>query len=511
MVYAAVPEPGATPPQAAAKAPAPPLGAVNTNPSALAPTFLPAEPATAPAPVPAKPAVELTTLKLLLAKGVISQEEYDSALKDMSDTAGARAGQSPTVSVAGWKTTLYGFVEASFMWNSTQSFEDCPGNKQVARPDTYAGTHPRFEAAVRHSRFGFRVAPPTLGDVKTSGNLEFDFMGGAGSGSIASATATLSESSFFTSPVLRIRHAYAKIETPIVDVLFGQTWNLFGWAPNYVPAVAHWPGLPGQAYGRNIQFRVSKTIKSEYINLELALAAMRPPQRDSAMPEGQAGLRILFPKWTSWRSGGLTGTTLAPASLAVSGTIRQLRVGLPYTPPNPAPTSSNVVTGSGISASAYLPVIPASKDDKSNSLSLIGGFATGTSINDLYSGLTGGVANATGMTFGGGIDSGLLAYDSTGKLHQAEWLTSVVGMEYYLPSGRVALFVTWGHTQLQNASVFASPTKVRNHSNFYEAGFFVDVTQQVRVGVDYARIVDVYQDSGIATNDAVQGNAYFFF
>lgn len=509
MVYAAVPEPVATPPPAAVKAPAPPLGAVNTNPAALAPTFVPAEPIAAPAP--AKPAVELTTLKLLLGKGVITQEEYDSALKDLGDSAGARAGHSPTVNVAGWKTTLYGFVETNFMWSSTQSFNDYPGNGQVKRPDTYEGSHPRFELAVRHSRFGFRVAPPALGDVKTSGNLEFDFQGGAGSGAIADKDKTLSESGFFTSPVLRIRHAYAKFETPIVDVLFGQTWNLFGWAPNYVPTAAHWSGLPGEAYGRNIQFRVSKTIKSEYVNLELALAAMRPPQRDSAMPEGQAGLRILFPKWTSWRSGGLTSTTLTPASLAVSGTVRQLRVGVPYAAPDTRSASSNVVTGSGFAASAYLPVIPASKEDKSNSLSLIGGFATGTSINDLYSGLTGGVANATGMTASGGIDSGLLAYDSTGKLHQAEWLTSVVGMEYYLPSGRVALFVTWGHTQLQNASVFASPAKVRNHSNFYEAGFFVDVTQQVRVGVDYARIVDVYQDSGIATNDAVQGNAYFFF
>jgi len=502
--------------------PASPPGAVITNPAASPSTFLPAEPVPAPAPV--KPLIELTTLKLLRAKGVITEAEYESALRDVGDSAGGRAGDGATVNVAGWKTTLYGFVQTDFMWDSTQSFNEYPGNSAVARPDTYAGTHPRFEVAIRHSRFGFRFAPPAVGSIRTSGTMELDFQGGAGSGSIASTSATLSEAGFFTSPVLRIRHAYAKVETPIVDVLFGQTWNLYGFAPNYVPAIVVWAGLPGEVYGRNVQLRVSKTIKTEYVDVELAVAAMRPTQRDSAVPEGQAAARILFPKWTGWRSGSISGTALAPASIGVSGTVRQLVVGVPYPVGSASQSASSYfLTGSGLAVSAHIPVIPGSKEDKSNSLSLVAEGAIGKSVNDQYTGLTGGVANATtitslppvttGSNFGtsGVIDSGLAAFDSSGKLIQPQWLTCVAGLEYYFPSGRVALFGTWGHSQLQNAAAFASPAKVRNHSNFYDGGFFVDVTQQIRAGLDYSRIVDVYQDGVTAVNDRVQASAYFFF
>ncbi len=505
-------------PAAPAKALVAPLGAVNTNPAILPPVFVPAEPVPPPAAAPpVTPIIELTTLKLLLAKGVISQDEFDSAMKDLNGLA-PRPAESATVNIAGWKTTLYGFAQLDLMWDSTQSFNDFLGNGQVARPDTYAGVHPRFQATIRDSRFGFRVAPPAWGDIRVSGNLEFDFLGAEGNGTIASTTGTVSEAGFFVNPVLRIRHAWGKIETPIVDVLFGQTWDLFGWLPNFVPAIVQWPGTVGELYARTPQVRVSKTIKTEYVNVELAVAAMRPPQRDAAVPEGQAGARIMFNKWQSWHSGYLTGTSLVPASIGVSGTLRQFAVGVPCTFTAPATTCASTTTnfalGSGIALSALIPIIPAVKGDKSNSLTLVGEFVSGTSINDLYTGFTGGVSSAlpAGTTFTGTIDSGLVAYDSSGKLVQPHWLTSIVGLEYVLPSGRATLFVNWGHTQLSNASEFSTaPKALRNHSNLYEGGLLVDVTQQVRVALGYARVVDGYADGVDAVNNRVQATAHFFF
>lgn len=507
-----------------AGATAPPSGVVDTDPASLPPVFVAPPPkpppasAAAPAPAQVGPMVELTTLKLLLGKGMISQGEYDGAIRDLADTAGARASESPTISLGGWRTTLYGFAQTDLMWNSTQSFEDCSGNGQVARPDTYAGTHPRFVASIRNSRFGFRLAAPAWGDIKVSGNLEFDLGGGVGAGAIANASATVSEGGFFTNPVLRVRHVYGKIETPIVDVLFGQTWALFGWLPNYVPTIVQWPGVQGEIFARTPQVRISKTFKTGLVEVDLAVAAMRPPQRNAGVPEGQAGLRISFPKWTAWHTGHITGTSLAPASIGVSGTVRQLGVGAPCTATAPATSCESVttrfVTGSGIALNAYVPVIPASAKDKSNSLSLVGELVSGTSINDLYSGLSGGVGSAlpAGTSSSGHIDSGLVGYDAAGNLVQSQWLTSFVGLEYYVPGGRVALFVNWGHSQLNNAAKFSTAVSaLRNHSNLYEAGFFIDVTQQVRVGLDYARIVDVYQDGVIAANDAVQGSAFLFF
>jgi hypothetical protein len=505
---------GATQATLAAAAP----GVVNTDPASLPPVFVSPPRSDVQPPKQPGPIIELTTLKVLLAKGVITQAEYDGAVKDLADSAGARAGESPTVAVAGWTSTLYGFAQMDFVWNSTQSFEDATGNGQVARPDTYAGAHSRFVGTIRNSRFGFRLAAPAWGAIKASGNLEFDLGGGVGAGAIASAGSRLSEGAFFTNPVLRVRHAYGKIETPIVDVLFGQTWALFGWLPSYVPTIVQWPGVPGELFARTPQIRISRTFKTEYVHVDAAVAALRPPQRDAAVPEGQAGLRISFPKWTSWHTGHITGTSLTPASLGVSGTVRQLGVGAPCTPAEGATScesaSTRFVTGMGLAINAYLPVIPAKAHDKSNSLSLVGEFVTGTSINDLYSGLTGGVGSAlpAGTHFSGHLDSGLAGYDAAGKLVQPNWLTSFVGLEYYLPGGRATLFVNWGHSQLNNAAEFSTPASaLRNHSNLYEAGAFFDVTPEVRVGLDYARIVDVYQDGVTATNDSVQGSAFLFF
>jgi hypothetical protein len=64
-------------------------------------------------PVPAAPTaphpVELTTLRILRQKNVLTEEEYQSALKDLASTTGALASESPSVVVGKWATTLYGF------------------------------------------------------------------------------------------------------------------------------------------------------------------------------------------------------------------------------------------------------------------------------------------------------------------------------------------------------------------------------------------------------------------
>jgi hypothetical protein len=489
-------------------------GLVSTNPSAVPTTLVPAEPV---APVPEKPLIELTTMKLLLGKGLITQEEYDNAVKDMMG-----GGTSPTVTLAGFKTTIYGYAELNAMWDSTQSFSDLPGNGQVARPGTYAGQHPRFQGEMRDSRIGFRLAAPAWHDMKASGVMEFDLFGNAGVGNFLAAPGNVSEAGFWSNPVLRIRHAYGKIETPIVDVLFGQTWILFGSLPNYVPAVVQIPGMPGELFFREAQVRVSKTIKTEFVNVDLALAAMRPVQRDSATPEGQGLAKISFPKWTGWQAPYLNAMQLAPASLTVSGTLRQLAIGAPCTIPTGGTTCNSTqtyfLTGSGIAVDLFLPVIPGKKDDKSNSLSVSGSFVSGRSINDQYTGLTGGVGQYNATMFPGTaangplLDSGLAVYDTNNNVIQPWWITSFVNLQYYLPGGRVAIIGSWGHTQLNNAADLpTAKTALRNHSNFFEGGLFADVTASIRIAAAYDRMVDVYQDGVTATNDSIKATAFFFF
>jgi hypothetical protein len=54
-------------------------------------------------------------------KGIISQAEYDSAIRDLSETSGARAPDGGTVVMGKWATPLYGFAEADNIYD-TSSF-----------------------------------------------------------------------------------------------------------------------------------------------------------------------------------------------------------------------------------------------------------------------------------------------------------------------------------------------------------------------------------------------------
>src|SRR5580704_317101 len=69
-------------------------------------------PAPAPAPLPS-PSVDITTLRTLRDRGTITPAEYEAAMKDIAPTTGERvAGDSPSLVVGRWSTTLYGFAEA---------------------------------------------------------------------------------------------------------------------------------------------------------------------------------------------------------------------------------------------------------------------------------------------------------------------------------------------------------------------------------------------------------------
>ena len=115
-----------------------------------------------PGPVPpvvagSPPAfMQLTTLRLLRERNLITETDYEHALTDI----GSKAAASPTLLLGRWMTTLYGFIQADVMWHSTQSFPDYGSNLQVARPDTLAGQRGRTSFSIRDTRFGFRIAPP---------------------------------------------------------------------------------------------------------------------------------------------------------------------------------------------------------------------------------------------------------------------------------------------------------------------------------------------------------------
>jgi hypothetical protein len=467
--------------------------------------------------------IEFTTLRIMLAKGIITQAEYDSAMRDVVDTTGAGGGDSLTLMLGKWSTTMYGFVEADNIWDSTESFNDLAGNGNVQKGTTYAGQNGRFTMGVRNSRIGFRLRAPEYHRVRASAMIEMDFLGNQGQIGYTQAY-QISEGAFFTSPAFRIRHANLKLETPYVDVLFGQYWELFGWQSVYHPNSVQIQGLPGQIYSRTPQVRVSKAIKTNPVTLELAVAMMRAPQRDSWSPEGQGGVRLAINKWTGVATAGSAGTSIQPLSVAFTADVRQFNLP-PFSGKVADPTVGK--TGWGVAVDGFIPLIPGRKNHKGNSLSINGEFAYGYGIGDLYTGLSAGalgVANGAppnpmklnpAPTFNPNADPSLVVFNSDGTAHLIQIQSGLVGVQYYFPGidGRVFVSANYSHlssnnTRLHPASATATP---RTAEDFADANLFWDATPAVRLGLEYAWFHDNFTDNTFADNHRVQLSAFYIF
>jgi hypothetical protein len=492
-------------------------------------------------PPPAHPqpwiTAEFSTLRLLHEKGVLSQAEYDSALRDLVDTSGSRTGDDTTFVVGKFATTIYGFTELDAIWDSTQSFNDTAGNGQVKRAGTYAGNNGRVQFSIRNSRFGIRVKSPETRWFRASGVLEMDFEGATLPLGAPNPPPTYygTESAFFNNPTFRLRHGYVKFETPIVDFVFGQTWHLFGWGTLAFPTTVGIQGYPSEVFNRGAQVRMSHTFKSDAVELEIALAALRPPQRNSGTPDGAAGLRLAFPKWTGMQTVNSTGTSINPLTIGVSGDVRKVAVN----DWSADPKTSHTATGGGFAIDAFVPVIPATKDRKGNSLSVSGELAYGKGIGDLYTGLTGGVPIAPALpkdmagnaqTYTPDIDPGIASYtvdaNGTATLNLIQWTTFNLGAQYYFPGldGRLFVSANYGRSTSNNAKNLlgypapispANTTKaqasIRDHQDWWDANLFGDPYPGVRLGLEYMHFADTYVDGTLAVNHRLQFAAFYIF
>jgi hypothetical protein len=464
--------------------------------------------------------IEFTSLRLMLDKGIITQAEYESAVHDLAETSGRHAADEGTIVMGKWATTLYGFVEGDYIYDDTRSFNDLAGATLVARNGTQAGDNGRMQMGVRNSRIGVRMKAPEVSGIRTSAMLEMDFLGTQLPIGYVGATGTGSEAAYFQNPTFRVRHANFKIETPVVDFLVGQYWTLFGWGSMYQPNSVEIQGLPGEVYQRVPQLRISKTIKADPVTVEIAVAATRPIQRDSATPDGQGGIRFALDSWTGVQTVGSTGTQIAPISVGVSGLARHVAVDAF----SAAPNKTNDLGLSAVAVDAYLPVIPGSKHHRDNALSLNGEFTTGYGYADMFTNLNGGVgfpALPTGAAYTPDIDPGIVSYNGTG-LHGVGYSTYMLGLQYYFPfvDGKIWVSGNYTITHTNNMSDFAgttggnwatTPAKALDTYTFYDANLFFDPHPSIRVGIEYARFNTKYYDGVLANNNRGQLSGWFIF
>jgi hypothetical protein len=427
-----------------------------------------------------------------------------------------------------WKLMMGGFVELDGITDSTRSFREVIGNAPVSVSGATGGDG-RTQFSIRNTRLGFTVEAPQYEGWNTKAYMEFDFLGFDPQNTSASSsvtTANQSENSFFTSPTLRIRHAYMQADKDGYQVLAGQYWNLIGWQPYYFMGNADVSPLPGMLYSRNAQLRGLKAIHfGEQDVLQVAAALVRPPQEDSRLPSLEAGARFAMGERSSGFTGGATGgRATQPMSIAVSGTARGFS--LPTAGTSSAATNS--VAGYALAADTMIPII-ASPDGKSveNTLSLLAEYTVGSGAGDLLNGWTGGSANplnasknspASGLP---NMDAGIGDFDSSGSFHLMHVQTFNVHAQYHLPSMFEASWVDAGYAQLfsNNMGNIANSAGVMtdsgnlayNREQVIFGNIFHEFTPHLRAAVEYARVQTDYLAGYSAVNNRYQVSAWFLF
>jgi hypothetical protein len=397
-----------------------------------------------------------------------------------------------------WFIEPYGYARFDAIEDSTQSFEDGIQPNLIQRAGTYRGDHRRTIFTARDSRLGVYVGAPTFRGMKSMGQVELDFYG------IVPTDARRHDSVVFGP--LRIRLAYLKLETSIVDIYAGQYYDLFGWNGSFYPMTVGYLGVPAEIYHRNPQLRIEKKIRAGQVEITAAVAAVRPGERDSGVPEGQAGLKLAYYGVTGPSTPGFGRASLSPLSLGVSGIYRRFETPLFRAEPGSADTKTQ---GYGFAAQLLAPIIPArTLERKGNSLTLTGEFSIGTGIADMYTFMDGGSRFPLlpdprnippAVQWPANVDPGLVTFDRNLQLKTINWAAFVAGAQYYLPidNGRVWLCGLYSRIWSNNIKdLTPSPSwgGVFTKMEYFDANLGIDITPAVVLGLSFQSVKQTFAD-----------------
>jgi hypothetical protein len=287
------------------------------------------------------------------------------------------------------------------------------------------------------------------------------------------------------------------------------------------------------------------------MNVEVAAAATRSPQRDSAMPGLEGGIRFELNQWKGPQGRGSGQPVLTGMSIGVSGVLRKFSVTSFANNRGDITQSTDVAKafGYGYSLDAIVPIIPARDlENRSGSLTLTATYVKGQGIGDLYTGGLNGGANfplpegpggANTGFFAGNIDPGLVQYRiqppgticgtaQCAELRVVKWQSFMLGFQLYLPpSGRLVL--TGNHTRAKSDNLALTsdvmeqiaqggdPARTFSSAEYYDANLFFDVTPAVRAALSYQLIkqkflnAETSSNGGNEKNQRVEVGGLFFF
>jgi hypothetical protein len=443
--------------------------------------------------------------------------------------------------------TIYGFAQLDIIHDNTSVVPEGAGQTPIPRPPVpnamgavtgQAGLNAlngRTQMFGNNSRFGFRLNAPEMNGVKSSAVIEADFMGTTLGTSVPTTPPTESAQN---NRNLRLRHAFVKMESDIVDVTAGYTWDVFGGAVvPFLGAGMAFHGILGEVFHRNPQLRLSKTIKTDPINFEVRVAAVRPVQNQAQIPDLQGALRLTANNWKTVHSFGSGLPVVDGLTLEISGMYRFFKLNeFSATPSNGGYVKKN---GWGAAADLWLPIIPATKENQANALGLSIQAVTGSGIADMW-GVNGGLAAANGaagalpgfpnvkdavaadpmavppvvaapaVAYPANIDPGIVAYDrNKNDFVPIKWTGIVAGLQYRLPfeDGRMVLSSNNSYMTSSNISDLAIMGSGYTAANLWKSAIRDDVSLSytfypaVVVGAMYETIQTKYVLPGGANMD----------
>ena len=428
----------------------------------------------------------------------------------------------PEVVKSKWAMNIYGFVEADFIYDNRQSgnLTDGAFNAALPRKESYQYEHGQLTFGARNSRIGFNVSAPEYAGIRASAKLEMDFeginggatannVGGAGATQVGSGAAEANAT--WVNPTFRFRHMYLTLDSDYVTAQIGQGWQLFGWQPYFHPNTVDIQGMPGQVYSRSPKIQLSHKFRGP-VDIEIGAAASRPPERDSASPDLQAGIKLTLPDWVGVHTIGSTGTAVDAAGLGISGLTRSFRVqqGSP-----PAGLNSDAARADAAALDLFLPVLHPNKDNRGNSLSLTAEATYGKGFNDEFSAFNYGIGAASITQLS---DQGAVGFRN-GDLTAIQLQTFIAGIQYYFPGDGmqwIALNYSSIHSrninQMTNTAGTAFPvTTVFKSTQWLNASLFWDVTPAVRFGLAVDQYRDTWLDSAQSKDLRIQFSAFYLF
>jgi hypothetical protein len=410
---------------------------------------------------------------------------------------------------------LYGFGELDWIHDSTQSFDDVGAfSSTLARPQTVAGDYAQDQVTLCDSRLGLRLETPD--DRRVRGTFLVELA--------PELTGAVGQDDRCYHP--RVRHLYVALRSPIVDVLAGRYYALFGWGgKGFLPNTAAFLGVPGELYHREPQVRVSHIFRFSPVDFEIAGALARS---DDVSDGGELHLAVRLAV-NRWRGGSAQGggpPAAAPLQIGFSGVGRTVQMNA-FTGDSTAKVSAY---GRGLAFDAFLPAIPARGDDLGNSLSFTLELVTGRGLADMYSALTGGVLfpalpNPAGRQdptnpppiYVANAPASVATFDAEGRLQLVDWCSAVGGAQYHLPFARGRrVWVSGTLSFLRSSNVRAlTPLPglggVWDRGWYYDLNVFVSVISPLQLAASYEITHQTFLDEVEASNARALVSATYFF